>query len=108
MRFTPVSTPRRIPQSEAGFTLIELMVVVGIAAVCLATVLTTPDLIAREKAREAVETHRARHTLDLVVADQQRGPATLRYRWLGIAQRQRAADEHAALTYRGGCSATSR
>jgi prepilin-type N-terminal cleavage/methylation domain-containing protein len=39
MIFTGPSPLRKLRHAEAGFTLIELMVVVGIAAVCLAAVL---------------------------------------------------------------------
>jgi prepilin-type N-terminal cleavage/methylation domain-containing protein len=55
MRFTTVSATRRLRQAEEGFTLIELMVVVAIAAVCMATVvMVNPQFIRAAKADSGV------------------------------------------------------
>jgi prepilin-type N-terminal cleavage/methylation domain-containing protein len=55
MRFTAFSPLRRARNAEAGFTLVELMVVVGIAAVCLATVLMVrPEFIRNANADSGI------------------------------------------------------
>ena len=71
----PVSRPRSRARSEAGFTLLEVVVAMGILSVALLSLVgvfatglrrvgsSSNQLIAREKAREAIESvHAARDT----------------------------------------------
>jgi len=83
-----INMDRVTPESEDGFSLIEVMVATGILAAGLLSLAgvfslgmlhmagSTPGLIAREKAREAVESvHTARDTGDLSWSKIQNVPA---------------------------------
>ncbi len=85
---TRINMGRVTPESEHGFSLVEVMVATGILAAGLLSLAgvfslgmlhmagSTPGLIAREKAREAVESvHTARDTGDLPWSKIQNAPA---------------------------------